>query len=138
MTEKTGGELRTCHLESWRPMSTRDDRWAGMRGFGHLREGSEPLVHSQPVCVSWIAQIGDHPVSFLFFSCSRPLQWTSYNTGKSCTRTRHLTVQGWLKKNKQALNDGESLVYNSGEDRKVDCGCLWTCLVIVRSRRTLN
>lgn len=48
-------------------MSTRDDRWAGMRGFGHLREGSEPLVHSQPVCVSWIAQIGDHPVSFLFF-----------------------------------------------------------------------
>lgn len=48
-------------------MSTRDGRWAGMRGFGHLREGSEPLVHSQPACVSWIAQIGDHPVSFLFF-----------------------------------------------------------------------
>ena len=49
-------------------MSTQDCRWAGMRGFGQLREGSELLVHSQPAHVSWIAQIGDHPVSFLFSS----------------------------------------------------------------------
>jgi hypothetical protein len=64
-------------------MTTQEMRWAGMRGFGHPREGSEPLVHSQPACVSWIAQIGDHPVSFLFFMFET---FTVGDLGESCTR----------------------------------------------------